>query len=185
MVRVGGGGDLRDLLPARTTETSVSDASVSVAVFALIGFLGRSFNFFGGVFFLSVACFGVFFLAGSSDSLSDSVSTNIFDLARLAFEVLFPRIDFAVADFLGTTAGLGGLCFLPAPDLRLAGAAECASVSSSEMGRGGALLLVTNPDFLIAGFFLAFSADRDSFLLGLLDGLRYRLNIFILYFYVV
>ena len=83
-----------------------------------------------------------------------------------------------VADFLGTTFGGAG-AFFP-DDFFLAGA-KSVSDASSEIGRGGALLFVTKPDFLAEFsflffsaefFFLFLSADRGSFLFGLLDGLR-------------
>ena len=51
--------------------------------------------------------------------------------------------------------------------------------SSSVIGLGFAFAFVTNPDFLTTeaaatGFFLFFSADEGSFLLGLLAGLLYN-----------
>ena len=83
---------------------------------------------------------------GSSSSLSDSVSTNLFDLLRLDFDT-----GFAVADFLGTTlGGLLGTGFLPRIFFFFAGFISD-SESSSLIGRGLTFVLVTNPDFLTSG----------------------------------
>ena len=102
-----------------------------------------------------VALLAAFETGGSSSSLSDSVSTNLFDLLRFDFVT-----GFAVADFLGRTlGGFAGTAFLPGIVFFLT-APVSASESSSLIGLGLTLVLVTKPDFLtIVGFFLVFSAD--------------------------
>lgn len=95
--------------------------------------------------------------AGSSSSLSVSVSTNLLDL--LMFDLV---TGFAVADFLGTTfGGLLGSGFLAGLFFFLA-AFVSASESSSLIGLGLTLVLVTKPDltdFLTTGGFLFLSPD--------------------------
>ena len=82
---------------------------------------------------------------GSSNSLSDSVSTNLLDLLR------FFDTGFAVADFLGTTlGGLLGTGFLPGMFFFFEGFISD-SDSSSLMGRGLTFVFVTNPDFFTSG----------------------------------
>ena len=116
----------------------------------------------------AVECF-VGLIFKSSSSLSDSVSINFLDL-ELGWSL---PTGLAVADFLGTTLDLEAAalvgCFFDAPGFFLTSVSE----SSSLFCLGLALALVTNPDFLMTGFFLFFSADGGSFsfLLGLLVGL--------------
>lgn len=113
-----------------------------------------------------------------SNSLSESVSTNCFDLL-----VLLLARGLAVADFLGTTLGFGGLCFFEADDGFFLEDVVSFSDSSSLIGRGFALAFVTNPDFAFftkVCFFLFFSAEETSFSfrLGLFAGLLCNLGLF-------
>ena len=168
-VRVGGEGE--PLLISLMSEVSVSSDSLVVPalVFPFLtgGFLVDLLATLTADLFLELvlcleACFA------SSNSLSDSVSTKALDLLR----PLLPfRTGLAVADFLGTTFGLGGLTFLAAEAFFLEAAASL-SVSSSLIGLGFALAFVTKPDFLFttdfSGFFLFLSVSDVSFLFGLL-----------------
>ena len=86
-------------------------------------------------------------------------------------------IVFAVADFLGTTFGLDGVGPFLLEDFLFAGA-KSVSDSSSEIGRGGALLLVTNPDFFVQFFFLIFSVSWRLFFLRLFEGLGFGINFY-------
>ena len=80
----------------------------------------------------------------------------------------------AVADFFGTTFGLDGVDPFLLDDFRFAGA-KSVSESSSDIGRGGALLLVTNPDFFVQFFFLFLSASWISFFFGFFVGLALKI----------
>ena len=110
----------------------------------------------------------------SSASLSDSVSMYFLDL-MLELKPPF-RIVLAVADFLGTTLGFGGGMGAFFGKVFFLAGVMSDSDSSFEIGLGGALLLVTNPDFFMEPFFLFFSADESSFSFGLLTGLGCKMN---------
>ena len=157
------------------SEVSVSSDSLVLAALPLTGFFtGGLFVDTAALFFEVTLCFETCFT--SSNSLSESVSTNCFDLL-----VLLLARGLAVADFLGTTlGGLGGEGFFEAEGFFLE-AGVSFSISSSLIGRGFALALVTNPDFAFFTtfcFFLFFSAEGTSFsfFLGLLAGLLCKLK---------
>ena len=173
-VNVGGEGEgLMSLM----SEVSVSSDSLVLAALVLPGFFSVGFleEDTDALFFEVTLCFET--CLTSSNSLSESVSTNCLDLL-----VLLLARGLAVADFFGTTLGFWGEGFFDADDFFLeAGVSD----SSSLIGRGFALALVTNPDleldvetnpdfafFTTFCFFLFFSAEEgSSFFLGLLAGL--------------
>jgi len=163
------------------SEVSVSSDSLVLAALVLPGFFSVGFleEDTDALFFEVTLCFET--CLTSSNSLSESVSTNCLDLL-----VLFLARGLAVADFFGTTLGFWGEGFFDADDFFFeAGVSD----SSSLIGRGFALALVTNPDleldvetnpdfafFTTFCFFLFFSAEEgSSFFLGLLAGLLFLL----------
>ena len=167
------------------SEVSVSSDSLVLAALVLPGFFTGGFleEDTDALFFEVTLCFET--CLTSSKSLSESVSTNCLDLL-----VLLLARGLAVADFFGTTLGFGGEGFFDADDFFLeAGVSD----SSSLIGRGFALALVTNPDleldvetipdfafFTTFCFFLFFSAEEGSsfsFFLGLLAGLLCKMKI--------
>ena len=165
------------------SEVSVSSDSLVLAALVLPGFFTGGFleEDTDALFFEVTLCFET--CLTSSKSLSESVSTNCLDLL-----VLLLARGLAVADFFGTTLGFGGEGFFDADDFFLeAGVSD----SSSLIGRGFALALVTNPDleletnpdfahFTTFCFFLFFSAEEGSsfsFFLGLLAGLLCKMKV--------
>ena len=156
---MGGDGELIFLM----REVSVSSDSL-VLPSLVLGLTGLE----AGFGLMEVFCFDLFSLV--SVSLSDSVSINFLDLLTFVLDT-----GFAVADFLGTTLGFAGKAVFLADEACFFLAKLSLSCSSSVMGLGLALALVTNPDFFTTtGFFLFFSDDDGSFLLGLFTGLTYK-----------
>ena len=172
------------------SEVSVSSDSLVLAALVFPGFFTGGFleeDAEAEVLFLEavLCCFET--CLTSSNSLSESVSTNCLDLL-----VLLLARGFAVADFFGTTLGLGREGFFDAEaEGFFLEAGVSFSDSSSLIGRGFAFALVTNPDFpleLVTNpdfaffttfcFFLFFSAEGTSFsfFLGLFAGLLCKLK---------